>query len=497
MVKSCDFSILENEQSLDNPDWNAMRLLGKKMIDDVVDLLQNLDEKPVWQKIPQATKDFLQADLPENGSSPQHVYQEFLEHVFPYYKGNIHPRFFSWVQGNGTLLGAFADLLASAMNPNVTIGEHSAMYVENEVLNWCKEIMGYPKAASGILLSGGSMANITGLIVARNSFSDFNVRQNGLQKIAAPMVFYCSSETHACMQKAAEIMGLGTNGVRKVAVDQNHKIRIDLLKKMIADDKKNGLLPFAIVGNAGIVNTGAIDDLAALADICAIEKLWFHIDGAYGALAKITDEYSQELKAIECADSVAFDFHKWLYVNYEVGCLLVRDAKKHRDSFALEPNYLLAHDRGLASGPDSFNNFGMELSRGFKALKIWMSLKEHGIEKYQRMISQNIAQARYLAELVQNEQDLELMSNAALSVVCYRFKARLDVKKLNELNKELLINLHEQAIAAPSYTMLESNYVIRVCIVNHRTKKKDLEVLVRESVRVGKEILKKYLAGSS
>ncbi len=480
--------ILKTEQSLDNPDWNAMRDLGKRMVDDVVDMLQGLDEKPVWQKIPQETKDFLKSDLPMQGDTPQHIYSEFLEHVFPYYKGNLHPRFFSWVQGNGTLLGAFADFLASSMNPNVTIGEHSAMYVENEVLDWCKEIMGYPKSASGILLSGGSMANITGLVVARNSFADLNVRKNGLQKIAAPMVFYCSSETHACMQKAAEVMGLGTDGVRKVAVDESRRISISALQKMIEEDRKNGLLPFAIVGNAGIVNTGVIDDLSALADICAAEKLWFHIDGAYGALAKISDEYAGELKAIERADSIAFDFHKWFYVNYEVGCLLVRDAVKHRAAFAIEPNYLLAHDRGLASGPDSFNNFGMELSRGFKALKIWMSLKEHGIEKYRQMISQNIAQAHYLADLVRAEPDLELMSDAALSIVCYRFKADVMSEKLNALNKELLINLHEQNVATPSYTMLDGNYVIRVCITNHRTKKKDLEFLVKESVRIGKNL---------
>ena len=490
MAKFSDFSVLNKEQSLDNPDWESMRQLGRKMVDDMVEMMQNLDQKPVWQPIPQETKNFLKSDLPQAGSDPQHIYAQFLQHILPYNKGNIHPRFFSWVQGNGTLLGAFADFLASSMNPNVAIGEHSAMYVENEVLDWSKEIMGYPKSASGILLSGGSMANITGLVVARNSFENLNVRKNGLQKIAAPMVFYCSSETHACMQKAAEVMGLGTDGVRKVAVDANRKIRIDVLEEMIVSDRKNGLLPFAVVGNAGIVNTGAIDDLAQIAEICQRHKLWFHIDGAYGALAKITDEYSQELKAIELADSVAFDFHKWFYVNYEVGCLLVRDAKKHRAAFAIEPNYLLAHDRGLASGPDSFNNYGMELSRGFKALKIWMSLKEHGIEKYKKMIAQNIAQACYLADLVKGEKDLQLMSDATLSIVCYRFNAgNLDLEKLNALNKELVITLQERGIAAPSYTMLDGHYVIRVCNTNHRTKKNDLEVLVKESVKIGREIL--------
>ncbi len=481
--------ILENEQSLDNADWQSMRELGKRMVDDMVDLLQNIEKKPVWQQIPQSSKEFLSKKLPIEGQNPQEIYQEFLDHIAPYYKGAIHPRFFSWVEGNGTLLGAFADFLASSLNPNVAIGEHAAMYVENEVLNWSKEIMGYPNSASGILLSGGSMANITGLIVARNSHANLEVRKKGLKNINAQMVFYCSSETHACMQKASEIMGLGSEGIRKVAVDKSRRIKIDELKKMIHEDKKNGLIPFAIVGNAGIVNTGAIDDLDAIADICAEEKLWFHIDGAYGAAAKITDECSKYLKAIERSDSIAFDFHKWFYVNYEVGCLLVKDAKKHRDAFIVIPNYLSSHERGLASGPESFNNFGMELSRGFKALKIWMSFKEHGIEKYKKQISQNIAQASYLADLVKNEKDLELISHEVLSIVCYRFKADLSNEKLNALNKELLIRLHEQKVATPSYTILDGNYVIRVSNTNHRTKKHDLEFLVKESVRIGKQII--------
>lgn len=480
----------KTEQSLDNPDWNSMRELGKKMVDDVVNFLQTLDSQPVWKEIPQETKTFLQSDLPKKSGDLHEIYAEFLQHIFPYSKGNIHPRYFSWVQGNGTLTGAFADFLASAMNPNVAIGEHSAMYVENEVLDWCKEIMGYPQEASGILLSGGSIANITGLIVARNSHGSLDVRKNGLRKISAPMVFYCSSETHACMQKAAEAMGLGTDGVRKVPVDDAKKIRIDMLEKMIESDKAKNFIPFAIVGNAGTVNTGAIDDLQKISEICKKYNLWFHVDGAYGALAKITDEYAEKMRGIELADSIAFDFHKWFYINYEVGCLLVRDAKKHRDSFVIEPNYLLAHERGLAAGPDSFNNFGMELSRGFKALKIWMSLKENGIEKYKNMIEQNIAQARYLSELVRNQDELELMADVQLSIVCYRFNfGEHSAEELNAINKELLMRLQERGIAAPSYTMLNGNYVIRACITNHRTKKSDLELLVKKSVEIGREIL--------
>jgi glutamate/tyrosine decarboxylase-like PLP-dependent enzyme len=258
---------------------------------------------------------------------------------------------------------------------------------------------------------------------------------------------------------------------------------------MIAGDLKQNLIPLCIVGNAGTTSTGAIDDLDKIADICAKYKIWFHVDGAYGALAKITDEYGEQLKSIARADSVAFDFHKWLYVNYEVGCLLVKDKNKHRDSFALTPDYLMRHERGLAAGPESFNNFGIELSRGFKALKVWMSLKENGLKKYQQLISQNIAQALYLADLIRAEEKLELMSEPSLSILCYRFNPKNLLVDLNKLNKEIVMTLQERGIALPSSTMLGDNYVIRVCITNHRSTKNDFEVLARETLKIGEEVL--------
>lgn len=480
---------MKNTINLDGPSFKPIRKLSKRMVDDVIDFIEDIDSKPCWQQIPAQSKKFLTAPLPKKSKNLDKIYQDFLKHIFPYNKGNLHPRYWSWVQGSGTLTGAFADFLAAAMNPNVTIGEHAAMYVDYQVLDWSKEIMGFPKSASGMLLSGGSMANITALMVARNSHGNLDIRKNGLVKAGKQMIFYCSSETHACMQKAAEAMGLGTGGVKKIPAGSDYKIQTDLLLKTIKEDKKNGLEPFAIVANAGTVGTGAIDDLNKIADICKQEKLWFHVDGAYGAPAIITDEYKKELSGISRADSVAFDFHKWFYINYEVSCVLIRDAKKHRASFAIEPNYLLAHDRGIASGLDSFNNYGMELSRGFKALKVWMMLQEHGIERYKKAISQNISQAKYLADLVKKEKDLELMSDASLSIVCYRFNnGKIAEKKLNDLNKELLMQLQEKGIAAPSYTLLDGKYVIRACITNHRTKKSDLKILVKESIRLGKEI---------
>ena len=350
-------------------------------------------------------------------------------------------------------------------------------------------MLNYPKSATGILVSGGSIANITALIVARNNLEGKNIRKEGIRAVDSPMVLYCSTETHSCIQKAAEVIGIGTNGVRKIAVDDDFRINIEELKRTIEIDLSEGYYPFCIIGNAGTVNTGAIDDLDSIYEICRQYNLWFHILGAFGALAKLAPEYAKELKAIEQADSVAFDLHKWMYMPYEVGCTLIKNPDAHRSAFAVIPDNLLHHERGLASGPEPINNYGMELSRGFKALKVWMSLKEHGLKKYVTLIRQNIAQAFYLEELIKERQELELLTPVTMNIVCYRYiKPGLSCDQLNTLNKEILMNLQERGIASPSYTILNGKYSIRVAITNHRSRKEDFEVLVKETIKLGEEL---------
>ncbi len=479
---------LADEQTLDPQDWDSMRRLGHQMIDDVMDYLQHIKEKPVWQKFPDESKQFLQQDVPAEPTDANGVYAEFKEHIFPYIKGNTHPRFWAWVQGTGTPLGVLADMLASAMNPNVSMGDHAAVYVDKQVVDWCKQIMHYPQTASGILVSGASMANITALIVARNHQAA-TARQQGVASAKGRMVMYCSAETHACVIKAAEAIGIGTDGVRKIAVNEKYEIDIALLKDVIEKDHVDGNLPFCVVGNAGTVNTGAIDDLDALRNICDDYKLWFHVDGAFGAFAKLAPAYEERLKAIEVADSVALDLHKWMYMPYEVGCTLVKNAEAHRNAFNGAPNYLLHHERGLAAGPDGIQNYGLELSRGFKALKVWMSIKEHGLEKYKALIQQNIHQAFYVGELVTKEEQLELLTPVTMNIVCYRFTGNnIPAEKLNGINKEILMRLQEQGIASPSSTLLQGRYAIRLAIVNHRSRKEDFETLINETIRIGNEV---------
>jgi len=477
------------EETLDPKDWEEMRAIGHLMMDDMIDYLKDIKDKPVWKPIPEETKTFFKEELPEYGMNAKEIYAQFKTHILPYNKGNIHPRFWAWVQGTGTPMGVFGDFLASAMNPNVTIGEQSPMYVDQEVVNWCKQMMHFPESASGILLSGGSMANTTALIVARNHMIAFS-RKEGMQGLALKPVMYCSSETHSCIAKAAEVIGVGTEGLRKISVNADYTINLESLEQTIRDDISKGYNPFCLVGNAGTVNTGAIDDLKALKLLCKKYDLWFHIDGAFGALAKLTDQYKEKLKPIEEADSVAFDLHKWMYMPYEVGCVLIRNNEAHRNAFSFAPNYLMTHEEGLASGPDSFNNFGIELSRGFKALKVWMSIKEQGIKKYAEQIEKNIQQAEYLTDLVNENNTLELLAPTSLNIVCFRFVSSNKTKEeLNQLNKDIVMKLQVSGIASPSSTILDGNYAIRVAITNHRSITSDFDLLINETIKLGNSLL--------
>ncbi|MCO5946860.1 pyridoxal phosphate-dependent decarboxylase family protein [Mucilaginibacter flavidus] len=482
------------EIGLDPENWDDFKTLGHQLIDDMVEYLKNIGDGPAWQPIPQEVKEEFQKAVPHQPANIFEIYDEFKKNIMPYHGGNIHPAYYAWVQGTGTPMGAFADLLAGIMNANVTIGDQSAMYVDKQVINWCKQLMNYPAEGSGMLVSGGSIANITALIVARNTVIA-NCKTKGVYVAEGKLTAYCSSETHNCVNKAAEVIGIGSEQLRKIPVNENFEIDVDALEASLRDDKTNGLVPFCIIGNAGTVNTGAIDPLDKLLAIARNENIWLHIDGAFGALAKLVPAYSEKLKAIEQADSVAFDLHKWMYMQYEVGCVLFKDAATHRAAFANAVNYLTAHDRGIAGGPETLSNYGMELSRGFKALKVWMSLKEHGVDKYAAMIAQNIDQAFYLGEQVKQHPELELLAAVNMNVACYRYNpGNLDNDQLNILNKELLMRMQERGIAVPSNTLQHGKYAIRAAITNHRTRRMHLDQMVAATIEIGRELIKEHEA---
>lgn len=475
------------EQSLDPENWDEIRQLGHQMVDDMVEYLRTIRERPAWKAMPEESKHRFTQRLPYQPTDATEVYSDFLTHILPYNKGNVHPRFWAWVQGTGTPVSVFADMLAATMNANVTIGEQSAMYVDLQVVNWCREMMEYPETSSGMLVSGASMANLTALLVARNTKLE-NVRKQGLQPLSGPPVMYCSTESHSCIDKAAEVMGLGKAGLRKIPVGGDYRMDVVQLRSQIQQDIAAGYLPFAIVGNAGTVNTGAIDPLSELSSIAKEFGLWFHVDGAFGALARLVPDYKPVLEAISRSDSVAFDLHKWMYIPYEVGCVLIRDRQQHQMAFSNTPAYLVQHERGLASGLESLNQYGIELSRGFKALKVWMAIRHYGMEAFIAQIQKNIEQAFYLEQGVKSNPALQLMAPVTLNIVCFRYiQDGLSEEVLGAVNKEIVMRLQEEGIASPSYTMLGGKYCIRVAITNHRSKTEDFDLLLAEVMRLGKK----------
>lgn len=493
-----DFNVSpsEGEETLDPQDWHEMRHLGHRMVDDMIDYLAGVRDRPVWLPIPQKDKDNLNQPLPLEPQPVEEVYSEFLEYILPNPMGNIHPRFWGWVIGTGSATGMLAEMLASAMNPNVGGADHIANYVEKQVIEWLREIVGLPAGTSGLLVTGGSVSNLVGLTVARSAKAGFDIRQEGLQCSSHCLTVYASTETHSCIKKGIELLGMGSNALRLIPVNSEYQIDLTALKAAVAADRADGKQPIMVIGNAGTVNTGAIDDLQALADYCQQEDLWFHVDGAIGGVATCSPKLKQLFTGIERADSVAIDLHKWMYMPYEIGCAFVRDPQLHRNAFAETPEYLQHADRGLAGGTLWFSDLGIQLSRGFRALKAWMMLKEQGVHKYGRMMEQNVAQVRYLAARVEQEAELENIAPVSLNIVCYRYNpGGLSEEELNALNRELLIRIHESGTAVPSYTTLNGRYALRVANTNHRSRLEDFDILVDTTLKIGRQVTAEMTVG--
>ena len=477
------------EETLDPPSWDMARALSHRIVEDAVAHLEEVRDRPVWQAMPDAVKARLSAPLPQGPSPLDAVYREVQETVMPYPMGNIHPRFWAWYMGSSNYTGALADFLAAIQGSNLGGGNHAAAAMERQVVDWLKEMLGFPAASGGTLVSGGSMANFLALNVARNVKAGVDIREEGVAALPKPLRFYGSNQMHSCHRKAMEALGLGNQALRRITSDAAFRIDPATLRQAIREDRAAGFQPACIIANAGTVNTGAIDDLQALATLAAEEDLWLHVDGCIGALIAIAPENAHRVAGIERADSVALDPHKWLHAPFEVGCVLIRDAAAHRATFAVTPEYLENAPRGLAAA-EWLHEYGLQTSRGFRALKVWMALKEHGVAKFGRLIDQNIAQAQYLAALIERESVLELAAPVEINIVCFRYRPHaLDDAALKALNTEIMLRLQEQGIAVLSDTTIQGRHCLRVAITNHRTRRSDLDLLIGETLRLGRAIV--------
>jgi aromatic-L-amino-acid decarboxylase len=471
----------EKSETLDPQNWDDIRAQGHRMLDDMIDYAANIRERPVWTPIPDAVRERFHEKLPHQPCDLGEVYREFTDFIVPYATGNVHPGFMGWVHGGGTAVGMLAEMLAAGLNANLGGRDHIPVEVERQVVEWMGSIFGFPSEASGIFVTGTSMANLMAVLVARTAALGQSVRRRGLGDEGAFLTAYTSTAAHGCIAKAMDLAGFGSDALRCIEADRFHRIDVAALRARIASDRKAGLKPFLVVGSAGTVDIGAIDDLRALSTLCREEGLWFHVDGAYGALGILSPLLAPRLAGLENADSIALDFHKWGQVPYDAGFLIVRDGQQHRETFAAPAAYLRRETRGLAAGSSWPCDLGPDLSRGFRALKTWFTLKTFGLEKLGAMITRTCTLAKYLEQRILDEPRLELLAPVELNIVCFRYRAA----DANSVNGDIVIAIQESGIAAPSTTLLDGALAIRAAIVNHRTDTCDIDALISAVLEFG------------
>ena len=476
------------EETLDPGDWEEFAQIAHRMVDDAVEYTRGLRDRPIWQQMPGEVQESFLTPVPRDGEGLAAVHAEVNRTVMPYPMGNVHPRFWGWYMGASNLTGALGDFLAAVQGSNLGGGNHAAVQVESQVVDWLRQLVGFSEGASGTLTSGGSMANMIGLTVARNAMAGVDLREEGLAALPKPLRFYASDEVHSCHQKAVETLGLGNRALRRIPSGADCRLDLAALKAAIDEDRAAGWQPACVIATAGTVNSGAIDDLKGARALCDAEGMWLHVDGCIGALVAMAPRHHHLVAGIEAADSLALDPHKLMHAPFEVGCALVRDADKHLKAFSLTPEYLEHAPRGLAVGTWLYE-YGLQTSRGFRALKVWMSLKEQGADKLGRIIDQSIDQAHYMAERIQAEPMLELVAPVVLDIVCFRFRPpRLDEAGSKALNLEIMLRLQDEGLAVISDTTVHGRHCLRPALANHRTRREDIDLVLDAVLRLGAEI---------
>lgn len=463
-----------DDSLLDPGDWDDFRSQAQRLLDTCIDHLAHVREHP-WQPVGEARSQ-LALGKAAAGRSIDELVDELISNVLPYATGNIHPRFFGWVHGTGLATGLLAEIVAATMNSNCGGRDHGAVYVEREVIDWCRRSFGFPEGSSGVLVTGTSQATVIALTAARTHVLGARSRSHGIHDMPR-LTAYANQGVHNAVTKALELLGLGTECLRRVPCRADGAMDLEYLEQLVTHDRRHGLQPFCVVGTAGSVDTGAFDDLDSLADFCAENSLWFHVDGAFGAWARIARApWNECTKGIDRADSLAFDFHKWMYVQYDCGAVLVRDEAAHRAAFAARPAYLAGQGEGAGGGEPWYCDYGIDLSRGFRALKVWSALRAHGSRAFGRAISRNCELAALMATCIEDDQNLRLVRPVKLNVCCFNAAPPdWDGEDQDLLNTAVAQQLQLRGEAVFSTTRIDGRTVLRAAIVNHRTCRADIE----------------------
>lgn len=476
---------------------DEFRTVGHRLVDQIAEFLDGLAQRPVTPaENPQALRKLLGSGvLPEHGAPAQGLVEEAAGLLFDHSLFNGHPRFWGYITSSSAPIGALAEMLAAAVNQNVGafILSPLASEIESQTIRWVADMLGYPRNCGGVLVSGGNMANFVGFLAARTAKVPWDLKHEGLSANHPRLMVYVSKETHTWIHKASELFGTGTESVRWIETNANQQMDAGALEKQIVADFAEGLLPILVVGAAGTVGVGAIDPLPDIAAICKKHDLWFHVDGAYGAPAAILPEAPAQLKGLSEADSIALDPHKWLYSPLEAGCALVRDPQHMIDTYSHHPDYY-NFDGTKEDPPINYLDFGLQNSRGLRALKVWLGLRQVGREGYVQMIRDDIALAQALYKSVGKHPELQAVTQN-LSITTFRFvppnlagDPTVVAAYLNKLNEELVNRLQQSGEAFVSNAVVEGNYLLRACIVNFRTTLSDIEALPRIVVRIGREV---------
>ena len=470
-----------SSRNLDPNDWESFRTDAHAMLDDILGHVMNLRANPVWRRMPDEIRTGFNDPIPAAPTDLATVHRRFMEEILPYGGGNAHPGFMGWVQGGGTAVGMVADMLASGLNGNLGGRDHAPIEVERQILRWVRDLFGFPESAEGIFVTGTSIANLIGVLVARTHALGASVRRTGVE--AGKLTAYASVASHESITRAMEMSGLGSDALRMIEVNEKDQMDLAALEVAINSDRANGLTPFLIAASAGTVDIGAIDDLHAIADVAEREHVWLHVDGAYAALGMLAPDIAPRLRGIERADSLAFDFHKWGQVPYDAGFILVRDGQLQRETFASNPAYLAHDQRGMAAGDWWPCDYGPDLSRSFRALKTWFTLMVLGSDALGASISRTCTIATELARMI--EANAELLAPVQLNIVCFRYRC----DNADAINARIIADLQEGGVVAPSLTRIHGKVAIRAAIVNHRTEMRDVRALVEATLALGRAML--------